>query len=373
MKVSCILPVYNGDLYLKRTLESILNQTFTDFELIIVDDGSTDRTNEIIHSFKDPRIKYIKQEQSGKSNARNRGIQSSCGEFLVFHDADDVSMPNRFSILHRHLEDHPDVEFAHSDMLLIDHADHPIGYWSTNNITPDQYDRFFLRVGTPFNNGSMMVRKSAFKEELQDESLSLGEDTEFIDRALNKSHSIHIALPLLQYRRHSSNESVNTNHTGLFTHVRKIIDRRTIQELVPECSWNDAPEEECLCRAYALLFLFLLRRGFPKEGQSYFLQAKQYATTPPLKLFLFSIVHIASNQPMQAFKYLNHISPCDHIVHHYRGECYALLKDWNQAYDCFMKAIILRPDYEEPLHRLKGLGCGVGHHFIDPTYAIYKN
>ncbi len=96
MKISVIIPVYNAEKYLEKCIQSILNQTFTDFELILINDGSVDNSDEICLSFaaRDKRIKYIKTENGGAARARNTGIEVSGGEYLVFIDCDDAVKPD---------------------------------------------------------------------------------------------------------------------------------------------------------------------------------------------------------------------------------------------------------------------------------------
>ena len=92
------MPVYNGEKYVAEAIESILAQTFTDFEFIIVDDGSQDRSPEIIREYvrRDDRVRCLRQERNtGVSSARNRGIDDAGGEFVALMDADDVSLPTR--------------------------------------------------------------------------------------------------------------------------------------------------------------------------------------------------------------------------------------------------------------------------------------
>lgn len=92
---SVVIPLYNKEIYIKRTLESVLAQTFTDFEIIIVDDGSTDTSCDIVESINDPRIHLICQENGGPSKARNRGIKEAKGQFIAFLDADDEWLPEK--------------------------------------------------------------------------------------------------------------------------------------------------------------------------------------------------------------------------------------------------------------------------------------
>ena len=97
-KVSVLMSVYNGEKYLREAVESILNQTFRDFEFIIIDDGSTDSTNEIIRSYSDCRIRLLENEENiGLTKSLNKGIDQCRGEYIARMDGDDVSLQQRFS------------------------------------------------------------------------------------------------------------------------------------------------------------------------------------------------------------------------------------------------------------------------------------
>jgi len=108
-KVSVYLPVYNGDPYICAAIGSILDQTFQDFELIVVNDGSTDRTADIVAEIDDPRIRLINQENRGCYPARNRAIEGARGEFLANMDADDISLPERLEQQVQYLEENTEA------------------------------------------------------------------------------------------------------------------------------------------------------------------------------------------------------------------------------------------------------------------------
>ena len=109
-KVSVILSVYNGESFLAQAIESILKQTFADFELIIIDDGSRDKTRDIVNSFKDERIVLITNEKNlGLIRSLNKGIAAARGEFIARMDADDISDPERFGKQIVFLEKNPDI------------------------------------------------------------------------------------------------------------------------------------------------------------------------------------------------------------------------------------------------------------------------
>ena len=103
--ISVILPAYNAEEYIYAAIDSILQQTYTNFELIVINDASTDHTEEIILSFSDKRIRYIKNEQNLKLiKTLNKGIALANGKYIARMDADDISMPNRFQIEYEFME-----------------------------------------------------------------------------------------------------------------------------------------------------------------------------------------------------------------------------------------------------------------------------
>lgn len=124
-EISVILPVYNSESYLTEAIASILNQTFTDFEFLIGDDGSSDRSVEIIQHFaqQDSRIQLIQNPKNlGGSATRNRLQAIATGQFIAVMDADDVAMPNRFQEQYDFLHQHPDIVCVGGSYALIDEA-----------------------------------------------------------------------------------------------------------------------------------------------------------------------------------------------------------------------------------------------------------
>ena len=119
MKISVIVPVYNTEKYLPRCIDSILAQTFTDFELLLIDDGSTDNSGRICgeYALKDKRIKVVHKENGGVSRARNLGIDNAQGEYLSFIDSDDYIRPTMYSELIA-IADKYNVDLVSSDIEL---------------------------------------------------------------------------------------------------------------------------------------------------------------------------------------------------------------------------------------------------------------
>ena len=119
-RVSIILPCYNGAKWIGQAIESVLAQTYKDFELIVIDDGSTDNSKEVISSYLyDERVRYIYQENRGFSATLNRGIKESKGEFIGFIGQDDLYVPNKLQVQVRYLDEHSDVDLVHSNYCFI--------------------------------------------------------------------------------------------------------------------------------------------------------------------------------------------------------------------------------------------------------------
>ena len=139
-KVSVILPVYNAEKFLKEAIDSILNQTFTDFELLLINDGSTDRSEEIIKSYNDKRISYAKNEKnSGLINTLNRGIDLASGEYIARMDGDDIALPERLELQVKHLIK-SDAAILATTYYSVDEIGNALPDWPTDRatITRDQ-------------------------------------------------------------------------------------------------------------------------------------------------------------------------------------------------------------------------------------------
>ena len=139
-KASIIVPAYNAAPTLLQTLDSLLNQTFRDFEIILVDDGSTDATRRIAEAYcADPRMRVVRQANRGPAAARNTGIAAARGRYLGFCDADDTWHPQKLATHVEHLDANPDVGLSYSATTIIDEDDRPLGQFQQpklNNVSP---------------------------------------------------------------------------------------------------------------------------------------------------------------------------------------------------------------------------------------------
>jgi len=163
--ISVILPVYNGEDHLIECVESVLNQTFEDFEFIIVDDASTDKTVPMLKEFatKDNRIIIVTHQVNQKQTAAaNTAIKLAKGKYLARMDADDVALPNRFEKQVTFLEENPNIGLLGSWVDIIDDNGNILKIWRTND--SDGYLGWNLLFGTSFAHSSVMMKNSIVKK-----------------------------------------------------------------------------------------------------------------------------------------------------------------------------------------------------------------
>lgn len=145
--VSIILPAYNCEKFIRKTIHSLINQTYSNFELLVINDGSTDATTSIIQSFKDTRIQLIQNEKNkGLIYTLNKGIELSKGKYIARIDADDICLPERLQKQVNWLEENTQIAIVATQILLIDEQDEATGNWllDMQNTTANQIKKAML-------------------------------------------------------------------------------------------------------------------------------------------------------------------------------------------------------------------------------------
>ena len=199
-QVSVLMPVYNGALYLREAVDSILNQTFIDFEFIIVDDGSTDETSAILDGYTDPRIvRVTNQNNLGIIEALNRGLAVACGKYVARMDADDISLPERLSQQVQFLEEHPEIGILGTGIIEMDDSK----VWRSCRPVYPAVVRWHLFFYTCISHPTMMVRRAIY-EQLggYGPTFTHAEDLDFLLRAAFEHKVANLPSHLLRYRRH---------------------------------------------------------------------------------------------------------------------------------------------------------------------------
>lgn len=164
VKVSVVIPIYGVERYIHQTLTSVLNQTFEDFEVILVDDESPDRSIEICQGFTDPRLQIIHQKNRGLAGARNSGIRQAQGEYIALLDGDDLWEPEKLARHVAHLEANPDVGLSFSPSAFIDPDGQANGSFLSPKLTGIRLEDLFRQ--NPVGNGSAPVLRRSMLAEI---------------------------------------------------------------------------------------------------------------------------------------------------------------------------------------------------------------
>jgi glycosyltransferase involved in cell wall biosynthesis len=200
-EVSVVMPVYNGQKYLKEAIESILNQSFRNFEFIIIDDGSTDESREIIKSFKDERILLIEQKNMGVAIALNNAIKKSRTNLIARMDSDDIAMSDRLELQRFFLKSNSDYVLVGSNAIIIDKDGEPV-YKSKLPINWEEIKSRF--PVSSFFHSSVMYRRSTFDQAggyLEEISrYNCFEDSFLWHKMKDLGKMANIEKPLIRYR-----------------------------------------------------------------------------------------------------------------------------------------------------------------------------
>lgn len=211
-EISVLMCVYNGSLYVKEAIESILNQTFTNFEFVIVNDGSTDESEAIILSYSDPRIKYIRNPGNlGLIASLNKGIEASFGKYIARMDADDISLPERLQEQYAYMESHPLLGVCGSDYYQFD-SNRSIHYKA---LTEHQEILGYMLFNCSVIHPSLMIRTSLLKRQavVFDADYKHAEDYELWSRLIFQLQFSAIAKTLFKYRIHA--DQVTQKHSTI--------------------------------------------------------------------------------------------------------------------------------------------------------------
>ena len=205
-KISVCMAAYNSAPYIEQSIKSILTQTFTDFELIIVNDGSTDATTQIINSFKDSRIHLIHNDKNeGLVFTRNRLLNASAAELIAVLDSDDIAYPERLEIQYKFMQSHPQISLCGGHANIIDKYGKYTGEQFTQPVA-DNY-AFFMLFGSMFINSSTMFRNSVFKQVGGYRDYAPAEDFDLFMRIAAVGQVKNLDHVLVKYRIHRNNIS----------------------------------------------------------------------------------------------------------------------------------------------------------------------
>lgn len=225
MKVSIVIPAYNHEKYIAESINSVLSQTYGNYELIIINDGSIDRTEEIALSFNDDRIRYYSQDNKGAHIAINRGIELSRGEYVSILNSDDVYTTDRINSCVEYLDDNQNCSAVITRVSGINGSGDPVSRgdsahikawmdWYDDALTyfeNDQFMPYSFSKNILITTSNYFIRKSALNEIGEFLPLRYAHDWEMLLRLSAKSKIHLIDKSLLKYRIHESNTVQESN------------------------------------------------------------------------------------------------------------------------------------------------------------------
>ncbi|MGG2140284.1 glycosyltransferase family 2 protein [Symbiopectobacterium sp. RP] len=233
--ISVIIPVFNAENYIKEAVESIIQQSYTNIEIIIINDGSVDGTSEILNKLNDSRIKIYERYNKGLVYTLNELVQCAKGKYIARMDADDISMPNRLEEQVKYLECGFDI--VGSNLVKIDNNNQTIGY-SKYPLTQDEI-MSYIPFNSPFSHPTVMAKRWVYELKYKDEYF-MAEDYALWLEAIffNGAKVLNIEAPLLNYRIHKNSVS----RKNMYAQLEKACDvrRKYITDHIIENTYGNA-------------------------------------------------------------------------------------------------------------------------------------
>lgn len=194
--ISVVIPLYNKEAIVEQSLQSVLSQSFRDFEVVVVDDGSTDRSAEIVRGIKDPRIRLVSQENGGPSKARNTGTREAKGEWILFLDADDELLPNALYHFHELISKYKDANLIACPFYVRSEQDTKLMYPCGEGILANPFKAHALNLILPRTGACIYTRKLVLSC-LFDERLRRYEDFDQLFRMYRTTPVVVSDTPVL--------------------------------------------------------------------------------------------------------------------------------------------------------------------------------
>lgn len=223
--ISVLIPVYNSENYIAEAIESVLQQTYQDFEIIVVDDGSTDNTRQMVESFGE-KVQYHYQENSGAGASRNKCVRLSRGEFLAFLDSDDVWSKNKLELQLQEFESDNSLEAVFGMLKNVQQKDWEQSVYQTN-VPGEQLLKGYTQ------NTMLIKREAFFRVGMFSEENTIGEFVDWLLRAKEANLQMKLLPELFLWRRiHDSNLGIRhrSNVNDYIKILKKSIDRRRINQ-----------------------------------------------------------------------------------------------------------------------------------------------
>ena len=272
--VSVIIPAYNAAPWIAETIDSVLNQTFQDFEVIVVDDGSTDATAEIVENYKS-QVQYLYKNNGGVGSARNTGICAAKGRYIACVDADDLWLPEKLEVQIQLLQKDHSLAWVYSDGLIFEnngnqnlHLFSQSAYMTSGDVLRPILLQDFIPCPTPVFKRDIFENVGFFEEDISLQSVA---DWDMWLRIAAKYPVGFIDKPLVKYRRHS------TSMTGTNTIQSSLKSRLTVVEraILREPERLGDLRQQAIANIYIPIGHLVMSRGNREEAREMYLKSVQ--------------------------------------------------------------------------------------------------
>lgn len=358
--VSVIVPVYNNETYLGQAINSVLQQTYKDIEIIVVDDGSTDKSSKIAEGFK--QVKYIYQANSGPSSARNKGVSVSQGEYIAFLDSDDMYAENKIEVQVKALEQNKDVDIIYNDCIAVDKNLSYVNTLKSEGVYENEKNflcMLLFRQIIPIPP-SIMLRRKCFEEGyFYNNIYKHAEDYEFIIRLAQKYKFKYIPEPLYTYRRHENNlTNAHNLQQDREVNVLRELGFSKIEEIVRGTSFSDLDKRYLLAKIY-------IKMSEYKLAKDILLQLKEETfNNSYLGFYLGNCCYFLGEHEEAIPYYKDAITKDSNMAEAYNNlACIYAERDRCKAVELLNIALLLRPNYMDAEHNMDQITVG---------YANYK-
>lgn len=257
--ISVVIPAYNSEKTIQATIESVLNQTFADFELIIINDGSTDSTLHIISKIKDSRIKTFSFENAGGNVSRNRGLKYAFGEFVSFLDADDIWTPDKLASQLQTLQQNPQASVAYSWTDYINEIGEFLLSGTHITVNGDIYEKLLMHNFLENGSNPLIKKEAIISLGGFDETLTAAQDWDMWLRLASKFEFVCVPTVHILYR--VSANSVSSNLDRQEKACLKVLNKAyQIRPLIVNDSFNIS-----LANIYKYLTCKALQKPFNRQ------------------------------------------------------------------------------------------------------------
>ncbi|MCY4051913.1 MAG: glycosyltransferase [Gammaproteobacteria bacterium] len=221
--ISVVLVVRNGEKFIREAVSSILEQTYENFEFLIIDDGSADHTKEIVRKYRDTRIQLFDNPgPSGKPGGLNFAFETAKGQYIALMDADDISLPTRFEKQLRFLEQNPEIGIVGAQAIKINEVGEVIGYQGKNKMNHQGCRKLLLTGNSCFINPSVLIRKASIPKGINyKKDYPYAEDYDFFCQSFFHTKFANLGERLIKYRIHE--EQISSRHLNKQKKLANII------------------------------------------------------------------------------------------------------------------------------------------------------